>query len=236
MDPHAEPQQHSLEPPSKRKRLTQACDMCRKKKIKCDGGKPSCANCVKLGRECSYIPSNKKRGPRQGYIEMLEKRLDKMEKLLTSSNDPSPGAAAAAASLPTPTAYTAAAIGTQSPTSPMHAAGFPVTPTAANPSAPNPLVIKPDYEPQGMPAPAPPPPPTSATAAAPPPTIDDSPSDGDLPNKSIVQHLITIYFDKLYSYAPLFDPRTFMRNYLDGKHSDFLLLSMMAVAARYDDK
>ncbi|KAI8343911.1 hypothetical protein BC941DRAFT_342194, partial [Chlamydoabsidia padenii] len=63
----------------KRKRLTQACDMCRKKKIKCDGGKPTCGNCMKLKRECTYIPSNKKRGPRQGYIEMLEKRLDKME-------------------------------------------------------------------------------------------------------------------------------------------------------------
>ncbi|RUS22560.1 fungal-specific transcription factor domain-containing protein [Endogone sp. FLAS-F59071] len=69
----------------KRKRLTQACDICRKKKIKCDGGKPSCANCVRLQLACTYLPSNKKRGPRQGYIEMLEKRLDKMEKMLQRS-------------------------------------------------------------------------------------------------------------------------------------------------------
>ncbi|RUP49124.1 hypothetical protein BC936DRAFT_143243 [Jimgerdemannia flammicorona] len=69
----------------KRKRLTQACDICRKKKIKCDGGKPSCANCVRHHLVCTYLPSNKKRGPRQGYIEMLEKRLDKMERMLQRS-------------------------------------------------------------------------------------------------------------------------------------------------------
>ncbi|KAI9315334.1 hypothetical protein BX666DRAFT_1817538, partial [Dichotomocladium elegans] len=62
-----------------RKRLAQACDICRRKKVKCDGIKPTCTNCHKSGRECTYNPVVKKRGPRQGYIEMLEKRLDKME-------------------------------------------------------------------------------------------------------------------------------------------------------------
>ncbi|CAG8484055.1 9397_t:CDS:2 [Ambispora leptoticha] len=66
----------------KRKRLTQACDACRKKKVKCSGEKPSCQNCQRLKVACTYIPSTKKRGPRVGLVESLEKRLQQMEKLL----------------------------------------------------------------------------------------------------------------------------------------------------------
>ncbi|PKC70121.1 hypothetical protein RhiirA1_455197 [Rhizophagus irregularis] len=66
----------------KRKRLTQACDACRKKKVKCSGDKPSCNNCTRLGTTCTYLPSTRKRGPRVGLVESLEKRLQQMEKLL----------------------------------------------------------------------------------------------------------------------------------------------------------
>ncbi|KAI8378634.1 hypothetical protein BD560DRAFT_325049, partial [Blakeslea trispora] len=72
-------QQSVPENENKRKRLTQACELCRRKKIKCDGAKPGCGNCLKLNINCTYSTSNKKRGPRQGYIEMLEQRLAKME-------------------------------------------------------------------------------------------------------------------------------------------------------------
>src|SRR5437763_13673858 len=68
--------------PIKRKRLTQACDACRKKKVKCSGDKPSCNNCLRLGMTCTYLPSTRKRGPRVGLVESLEKRLQQMEKLL----------------------------------------------------------------------------------------------------------------------------------------------------------
>ncbi|CAI2165858.1 8229_t:CDS:2 [Funneliformis geosporum] len=68
--------------PSKRRRLTQACDACRKKKVKCSGDKPSCNNCTRLGTTCTYLPSTRKRGPRVGLVESLEKRLQQMEKLL----------------------------------------------------------------------------------------------------------------------------------------------------------
>jgi hypothetical protein len=68
--------------PIKRKRLTQACDACRKKKVKCSGDKPSCNNCTRLGTTCTYLPSTRKRGPRVGLVESLEKRLQQMEKLL----------------------------------------------------------------------------------------------------------------------------------------------------------
>ncbi|KAK9727638.1 hypothetical protein K7432_001672 [Basidiobolus ranarum] len=56
----------------KRKRLTQACDTCRKKKVKCDGNRPSCSNCIRLKVPCTYLPTAKKRGPRQGQSERLE--------------------------------------------------------------------------------------------------------------------------------------------------------------------
>jgi hypothetical protein len=69
-------------PNVKRKRLTQACDACRKKKVKCSGEKPSCNNCTRLGTHCTYLPSTRKRGPRVGLVESLEKRLQQMEKLL----------------------------------------------------------------------------------------------------------------------------------------------------------
>ncbi|KAI8802203.1 fungal-specific transcription factor domain-containing protein [Cladochytrium replicatum] len=69
---------------SKRKRITQACDACNKKKVKCDGGKPTCGHCSRIGQACSYSRGAKKRGPRAGYIETLENRLKEMELLLSA--------------------------------------------------------------------------------------------------------------------------------------------------------
>jgi hypothetical protein len=37
-----------------RKRLGQACNTCREKKIKCDPSIPKCAQCRKFGRECKF--------------------------------------------------------------------------------------------------------------------------------------------------------------------------------------
>ncbi|KAI8588085.1 fungal-specific transcription factor domain-containing protein [Geranomyces variabilis] len=78
----------------KRKRVIQACDACNKKKIKCIGGKPQCANCLQTNSTCTYSRTGKKRGPRAGYIESLENRLKEMEALLK----PASAAASAAAS------------------------------------------------------------------------------------------------------------------------------------------
>ncbi|KAI8088896.1 fungal-specific transcription factor domain-containing protein [Halteromyces radiatus] len=78
----------SSSPPSssqdlgKRKRLPQACLVCRRKKTKCDGTKPTCNNCERLKQTCSYAASRRKREPRQKHIEILEKRVERMERLL----------------------------------------------------------------------------------------------------------------------------------------------------------
>ena len=72
---------------SKRRRIARACDMCRKKKIKCDGKMPKCSHCENYKTECIFTPMEKKRAPPKGakYIEGLENRLGRMESLLKLS-------------------------------------------------------------------------------------------------------------------------------------------------------
>jgi len=71
----------------KRRRIARACDMCRKKKIKCDGKMPKCGHCENHKTECIFTPQEKKRAPPKGakYIEGLENRLGRMESLLRLS-------------------------------------------------------------------------------------------------------------------------------------------------------
>ncbi|KAF2229799.1 hypothetical protein EV356DRAFT_493112 [Viridothelium virens] len=71
---------------AKRRRIARACDMCRKKKIKCDGKQP-CGHCQNYKTECVFTHVEKKRNPPKGakYIEGLENRLGRMESLLRLS-------------------------------------------------------------------------------------------------------------------------------------------------------
>lgn len=88
-------------PMQKRRRVTRACDECRRKKIKCDGKQP-CTHCTVYSYgtqpvaqpfnlsetdvpciECTYDqPSNRRRNPAPQYIEALEQRLQKAESVL----------------------------------------------------------------------------------------------------------------------------------------------------------
>ncbi|KAL9016186.1 MAG: hypothetical protein Q9185_006459 [Variospora sp. 1 TL-2023] len=72
---------------AKRRRIARACDMCRKKKIKCDGKMPACSHCINYKTECIFTHVEKKRAPPKGakYIEGLENRLGRMEALLKLS-------------------------------------------------------------------------------------------------------------------------------------------------------
>ncbi|WVQ78354.1 hypothetical protein IAT38_000439 [Cryptococcus sp. DSM 104549] len=72
---------------AKKRRLTRACDACRKKKIKCDGPQNSlsasrCLHCQDLGLECTYVESSTRRGPPKGYLESLENRCGRLERVL----------------------------------------------------------------------------------------------------------------------------------------------------------
>ncbi|KAJ7863053.1 GTP binding protein [Mycena olivaceomarginata] len=44
------------------KKITVACNFCRSRKLKCDGGRPSCSQCMKRSNPCDYMPQNKRRG------------------------------------------------------------------------------------------------------------------------------------------------------------------------------
>ncbi|KAH3996273.1 hypothetical protein HBH98_116410 [Parastagonospora nodorum] len=83
------------QPLQKRRRVTRACDECRRKKIKCDGKQP-CTHCTVYSYECSYDqPSNRRRNATPQYIEALESQLKRAKALLhvvfptVDLNDPS---------------------------------------------------------------------------------------------------------------------------------------------------
>ncbi|KAI1421615.1 fungal-specific transcription factor domain-containing protein [Xylaria sp. FL1777] len=75
---HTIPRSNSDVP--KPKRL--ACMICRKRKLRCDGIKPSCSTCTRLGHSCAYDEVRKKSGPKRGYVKALEERLKQVEELL----------------------------------------------------------------------------------------------------------------------------------------------------------
>ncbi|KAJ2812289.1 hypothetical protein H4S07_001502 [Coemansia furcata] len=79
---------------SKQARLMRACDNCRRKKVKCNGTKPSCSHCTRMKLGCHYSPLVRKKRVRRSIIDKLEERLESMEQMLQplverlSPNDP----------------------------------------------------------------------------------------------------------------------------------------------------
>lgn len=59
-------------------RVLQACDRCRMKKIKCDGGTP-CNKCTQVGFECTTLDKLLRRAFPKGYTVNLEKRVKELE-------------------------------------------------------------------------------------------------------------------------------------------------------------
>ncbi|KAK9717184.1 hypothetical protein K7432_006390 [Basidiobolus ranarum] len=68
--------------PTKRRKFGQACIICRRKKVKCDSKRPTCSNCLRLGNDCVYVPTAKKRNPQKQYIESLERKIELLEQRL----------------------------------------------------------------------------------------------------------------------------------------------------------
>jgi Velvet factor/Fungal Zn(2)-Cys(6) binuclear cluster domain len=52
-----------------------ACFTCKKSKLKCDGSKPSCSTCTKVGRNCVYSEARRTSGPNRDYVEDLDEEL-----------------------------------------------------------------------------------------------------------------------------------------------------------------
>lgn len=59
-----------------------ACLMCRRRKIKCDGRKPNCANCVKAKEICSYKESPSYNAHLVHQLQQSKRRIDDLEGLL----------------------------------------------------------------------------------------------------------------------------------------------------------
>ncbi|KAI1467436.1 uncharacterized protein F4812DRAFT_396529 [Daldinia caldariorum] len=78
--PPAAPQSQNNGNVPRPKRL--ACMICRKRKLRCDGVKPSCSTCTRLGHACAYDEVRRKSGPKRGYVKALEERLKQVETLL----------------------------------------------------------------------------------------------------------------------------------------------------------
>ncbi|RAL17233.1 putative C6 transcription factor Prf [Aspergillus homomorphus CBS 101889] len=68
-----------------------ACVLCRRRKLRCDGKRPSCGTCSRLGHECVFDEVRKKSGPKRGYVKQLEARLAQVENLLKNQKtNPTP--------------------------------------------------------------------------------------------------------------------------------------------------
>ncbi|KAL7913896.1 fungal-specific transcription factor domain-containing protein [Trichoderma velutinum] len=82
MDFRAQPNSGAEERPV----VVRACDMCRKKKIRCEPTAQGCSSCTKYDTRCHFTPIAMKRKPRRPagfkYIAQLEKRLLGVEALL----------------------------------------------------------------------------------------------------------------------------------------------------------
>ncbi|KAJ4296559.1 hypothetical protein N0V90_006604 [Kalmusia sp. IMI 367209] len=75
---------------SKQKRI--ACVLCRKRKLRCDGARPTCGTCKRLSHDCTYDEVRKKSGPKRGYVKLLEARLQQVETLLKKQESTEPTA------------------------------------------------------------------------------------------------------------------------------------------------
>ncbi|KAF6816921.1 fungal specific transcription factor, partial [Colletotrichum sojae] len=79
----------SLERPAKRKRVALACETCRDRKVRCDGGKPVCRPCAKradCSLPCVYsvITSSAKQVSEKEYIASLQRQVQELTRVINS--------------------------------------------------------------------------------------------------------------------------------------------------------
>lgn len=67
-------------------RVSQACDRCRIKKVRCDGQFP-CGNCDKVGFECKTSDKLTRRAFPKGYTENLERKVQELENEVKNLRD-----------------------------------------------------------------------------------------------------------------------------------------------------
>ncbi|OJJ48135.1 hypothetical protein ASPZODRAFT_130073 [Penicilliopsis zonata CBS 506.65] len=63
-----------------RRRSARACESCRHRKIKCNGNKPTCRQCVEHGQTCRYVDIKRVRDQKE--LGLLAKQVERYEELL----------------------------------------------------------------------------------------------------------------------------------------------------------
>ncbi|CDH56248.1 zinc finger transcription factor 1 [Lichtheimia corymbifera JMRC:FSU:9682] len=200
----------------KRKRLAQACDSCRRKKVKCDGTRPVCGTCNKMGRTCTYNPVVQKRGPRQGYIEIIEKRLDKMERLLSQHHQQQQHSTDHHHHHPQSPMSDKSSLQHTNHDRSTSSGSFPSPSLGTTPNA---AAIMPLSSP-------------SSNIQPPQSILQES----ILPPSDVVDHLVKVFFNCITNYVGIFNEESLLRDIRERRCSDFLILSILAVAARYSDR
>ncbi|KAJ3178040.1 hypothetical protein HDU87_003818 [Geranomyces variabilis] len=190
----------------KRKRVTQACDACNRKKIKCNGSKPQCANCLQTNSTCTYARTGKKRGPRAGYIESLENRLKEMEALLKPASAAAASATAAAASGSNDMVWSATMSDQSTAGGGGSGGAYSVNSDATSSSSPQ-------YQPQPHQQ-----------------HQQQQQHRGAVPPEATAE-LLHLFFQYLHPVMPLIHKPTFYANF--ANHSQLLLNAMYALAARF---
>ncbi|KAJ7042345.1 fungal-specific transcription factor domain-containing protein [Mycena alexandri] len=69
----------------KKRRVQRACDVCRRRKSRCDGSQVSgdkCTTCIDAHLDCTYLETTAKRPPPKSYVDSLEARLERSEALV----------------------------------------------------------------------------------------------------------------------------------------------------------
>ncbi|KAL4897479.1 hypothetical protein BDV59DRAFT_197769 [Aspergillus ambiguus] len=83
------PRATSVSMHSQRRRSARACEPCRQRKIKCDGNKPACRQCLEQNVRCHYMDVKRVRDQKQ--LGVLTRKVQRYEKLLEELEQESEG-------------------------------------------------------------------------------------------------------------------------------------------------
>lgn len=142
----------------------------------------------------------KKRGPRQGHIELLERRLKKMEELMTAGSSIT-NATTDASSINSADSNLPPILSNVVP--PL---GYQVIPQTTMPGCYTPSTHL--------------------------PPIPTAPLTNELPSDDIIEHLTNLFFRNCATISPIIDVAGFKKSIRNRTCNQFLLYTIMAVAAR----
>ncbi|KAI1170185.1 fungal-specific transcription factor domain-containing protein [Nemania sp. FL0916] len=193
-------------PPSKRPRiLSKACESCQVKKSKCDSARPACGPCRLKGISCNYRQRAQPGLPR-GYGKAVDHRLSSLEENIERINK------------------TLEAVLQQVG----HSDNTSQQSTAEPILCENPQAREETRQPIQMPA---------ISSASPanirqPDSHSNYRSENELPPDAIIAQLVDLFFEKVYTWAPIFYRPHFAAN-MKSPERRILLHGIVVVAFRY---